>query len=161
MPQLNLEDFAPQLIWLAIIFVLFYVALSRLALPRIEKVLKDRKAKLGGDLQAARDAQHGADKEAERYESEIAAAKAKGHTAIRASREKLDAELGEKRRILDGQLAEKTAETEKTVKSFLERAAGEMESITSSVVSDIVKELAGAEVSEKEVRAALRQSSKE
>jgi F-type H+-transporting ATPase subunit b len=160
-PALNPETFAPQLIWLAIIFVLFYFALSRLALPRIEKVLKDRKAKIGGDIQAARDAQHHADKEAERYEAEIAAAKAKGHTTIRAAREKLEAELGEKRRDLDAQLAEKTAETEKNVKTFLERAAGEMESITASVVSDIVKELAGVEVNENEVRTALRQSSKE
>jgi F-type H+-transporting ATPase subunit b len=161
MPQLNLEDFAPQLIWLAIIFTLFYLALSRLALPRIEKVLKDRKAKLGGDLQAARDAQQQADKEAELYEAELAAAKAKGHTTIRASRETLDAELSEKRRALDAQLAEKTAETEKRVQGLLERASGEMESMTASVVSDIVKELAGVEVSDNEVQAALRQTSKE
>ncbi len=161
MPQLNLDDFAPQLIWLAIIFSLFYLALSRLALPRIEKVLKDRKAKLGGDLQAARDAQQKADKEAERYAAEIAGAKAKGHGTIRASREKLDAELAEKRKALDGQLAEKTAETEKRVQGLLERASGEMEAMTTGVVSDIVKELAGVEVSDKEVQTALRQTSKE
>ncbi len=160
MPQLQPGDFAPQLIWLAIIFTLFYLALSRLALPRIEQVLKDRKAKIGGDLQAARDAQHHADKEAERYEAEIAAAKAKGHGTIRASREKLDAEMGEKRKALDDQLAAKTAETEKSVQGLLERAAGEMESMTANVVSDIVKELAGVEVSDKEVLTALRQSSK-
>ena len=96
MPQLQPGDFAPQLIWLAIIFTLFYFALSQLALPRIERVLKDRKTKIGGDLQAARDAQHNADKEAERYEAEIAAAKTKGHSVVRASRDKLNGELGEK-----------------------------------------------------------------
>ncbi len=161
MPQLQPGDFAPQLIWLAIIFTLFYFALSQLALPRIERVLKDRKAKIGGDLQAARDAQHNSDKEAERYEAQIAAAKTKGHGMIRASREKLDAELGEKRRDLDSQLTEKTAETEKRVQSLLERASGEMEAMTAGVVSDIVKELAGLEVNDNEVKAALRQRSKE
>ncbi len=161
MPQLQPGDWAPQLIWLAIIFTLFYFALSQLALPRIERVLKDRKAKIGGDIQAARDAQHNADKEAERYEADIAAAKTKGHGMIRASREKLDAELGDKRRNLDIQLAEKTAETEKRVQSLLERASGDMEAMTAGVVSDIVKELAGMDVSEKEVQAALRQRSKE
>jgi F-type H+-transporting ATPase subunit b len=161
MPQLVPTDFAPQLIWLAIIFTLFYFVLSQLALPRIERVLKDRKAKIGGDLQAARDAQHNADKEAERYEAELTAAKAKGHGTIRASREKLDVELNEKRGVLDGQLAEKTAETEKRVQGLLERASGEMEAMTAGVVSDIVKELAGIEVSDNEVQAALRQRSKE
>ena len=63
--------------------------------------------------------------------------------------------------MLDGQLAEKTAETEKRVQALLERASGEMEAMTAGVVSDIVKELAGVEVSDKEVQAALRQRSKE
>jgi F-type H+-transporting ATPase subunit b len=161
MPQLNLEDFAPQLIWLAIIFTLFYFALSRLALPRIEKVLKDRKSKIGGDLESARKAQLEADKEAARYEAEIAGAKGKGHTTIRSSREKLDAELAQKRGELDAQLAEKAAETEKRVQSLLERASGEMEAMTAGVVGDIVKELAGVEVSETEVQAALRRTPKE
>jgi F-type H+-transporting ATPase subunit b len=161
MPQLQPGDWAPQLIWLAIIFTLFYLALSRLALPRIEQVLKDRSSKIGGDLKAARDAQNEAGKEAERYEAGIAAAKTKGHNFIRASRETLNGELSEKRKALDEQLAAKTAETESKVQGLLERASGEMEAITAGVVSDIVKELAGVEVSDDEVRAALRQGSKE
>lgn len=160
-PALNIDWYIPQLIWLAIIFTLFYLALSQLVLPRIERVLKDRKGKIGDDLQAAHDAQHNADKEAERYEAEIAAAKAKGHGRVRASREKLDGELSEKRKDLDDQLAEKTAETEKRVQGLLDRASGEMEAMTAGAVSDIVKELAGIEVSDNEVQAALRQRSKE
>ncbi|MGA9550398.1 MAG: hypothetical protein WA579_16975 [Rhodomicrobium sp.] len=160
-PALNIDWYIPQLIWLAIIFTLFYLALSQLVLPRIERVLKDRKTKIGGDLQAARDAQHNADKEAERYEAEIAAAKAKGHGSIRASRQKLDGEFGEKRKDLDTQLAQKTAETEKRVQGLLERAFGEMDAMTAGAVSDIVKALAGIEVSDSEVQAALRQRSKE
>ena len=149
------------MIWLAIIFTLFYLALSQLALPRIERVLKDRKTKIGGDLQAARDAQHNADKEAERYEAEIAAAKAKGHGTIRASREKLDGSSVKSAKISTAQLAEKTAETEKRVQGLLERAFGEMDAMTAGAVSDIVKALAGIEVSDSEVQAALRQRSKE
>jgi len=160
-PALNIDWYIPQLIWLAIIFTLFYLALSYLVLPRIETVLKDRKSKLDGDVQAARDAQRDADKEAERYEAEIAAAKAKGHSSIRASREKLDAELNEKRGSLDAQLAAKTADTEKRVQGLIQRASGEIEAMTAGVVNDIVKELAGIDVSDEEVHAALRQRSKE
>ncbi|MBT3071789.1 F0F1 ATP synthase subunit B' [Rhodomicrobium sp. Az07] len=161
MPQLQPGDFAPQLIWLAIIFTLFYIALSRLALPRIAKVLADRKTKLGGDLSAAREAQASADQEAQRYETELANAKAKGNGTIRSAREKLEAELGEKRRVLETELAAKAAETETKVKAVLEKASGQMEAMTADVVSDIVKELAGIDVTENEVRDALRQRSKE
>ena len=118
------DDFAPQLIWLAIIFTLFYFALSQLALPRIERVLKDRKTKIGGDLQAARDAQHNADKEAERYEAEIAAAKTKGHGMIRASREKLDGELGEKRKVSTLSLPKRRQRLRNAFKASLSELSG-------------------------------------
>jgi len=161
MPQLQPGDFAPQLIWLAIIFLLFYLSLSRLALPRIAKVIASRKAKIEGDLEGARQAQQHADREAERYEAQIAAAKTKGQASLRAHRDKLEAEMAGKREALDKELAAKAAETEKNVHKLLERAAGEMEAMTAGAVSDIVKEFAGLEVSDGDVRAALRQSSKE
>lgn len=161
MPQLQPADFAPQLIWLAIIFTLFYLALSRIALPRIESVLASRKAKIENDLEGARQAQQNADQESERYDANIAGAKAKGQTRIRGHRETLEAELAAKRESFDKELAAKAAETEKSIQKLLERASGEMEAMTAGAVSDIVKEFAGLEVSDGDVRAALRQSSKE
>jgi F-type H+-transporting ATPase subunit b len=160
MPQLQPGDFAPQLIWLAIIFTLFYLALSYLALPRIEQVITGRKTKIEGDLHGAREAQTLADREAQRYEAEIAAAKAKGQGNIRTAREKLDAEIAGKRETLDRQLLAKAAETEKSVQQLLAKASGQMEAMTAGVVSDIVKEFAGVDASDGEVRAALRQGVK-
>ena len=84
--------------------------------------------------------------------------------ASRASapiREKLEAELAQKREAFDGELAAKAAETDQSVHKLLEQAAGQMEAMTAGAVSDIVKEFAGLEVSDSEVRAALRQGSKE
>jgi F-type H+-transporting ATPase subunit b len=160
MPQLQPADFAPQLIWLAIVFTLFYLALSRGALPRIERVLANRKTKIESDLEGARQAQQHADEEASRYEAQIAAAKTKGQASIRGHRETLEAELAAKRESFDKELAAKAAETEQNVRKLLERASGEIQAMTAGAVSDIVKEFAGLEVSEGEVRDALRQSSK-
>ena len=161
MPQLQPGDFAPQLFWLAIIFALFYLALSRLALPRITEVIEARKAKIEGDLKDAREAQAKAQREAERYDAKIAAAKATSQANILAHRAKLDAELNGKRGELDRQLAAKAAETEKSIRQSLEQASGELEAMTAGVVAGIVKELAGVEANADEVRAALRQSAKE
>ena len=161
MPQLNIDDFAPQLIWLAIIFAAFYFALANQALPRIQGILASRKARMEGDIESARAAQQRADREAERYEAGIAAARAKGQAGIRAHRQKLEAELGQKREAFERDLAAKAAETDKSVQKLIEQAAGEMESMTAGAVSDIVKEFAGLEVTSGEVSAALRQGSKE
>jgi F-type H+-transporting ATPase subunit b len=161
MPQLQFEDFAPQLIWLAIIFTAFYFALSNMALPRIQEVLAKRKAKIEGDIESARNAQQHADAEAKRYDAGVAAAKSKGQASIRAHREKLEAELAQKREAFDKELAAKAASTDQAVRKLMEHASGQMEAITADAVGDIVKEFSGVEVSVDEVRAALRQGSKE
>jgi F-type H+-transporting ATPase subunit b len=153
-------NYVPQLVWLAISFTLLYLLLSRLALPRIEKVLNERRSRIGGDLETARAARLQSEEAAQRYEAAIAAAKAKSQGTIRAAREKLEAELSGQRSTVEQQLAAKAAETEKKVQGFLERAAGEMEAMTAGVVSGIVKELSGADATAEEVKAALRQSSK-
>ncbi len=160
-PALNSEYYPTQLFWLAVIFTLFYLALTYRVLPRIEHVIGARKAKIEGDLKGAREAQQHADREAADYDAAIAAAKAKGQTGMRAQREKLEAELNSKREEFERQLLQKAAETEKAVQGLIERAAGEMEAMTKDAVAGIVKELAGVEVSDDEVHAALRLRAKE
>src|SRR3990170_484006 len=47
LPQLNPADFSPQLIWLALTFVVLYLILARVALPRIGEVLDERREREG------------------------------------------------------------------------------------------------------------------
>ena len=161
MPQLQPADFSPQLIWLAITFVLLYAGLSRLVLPRIEHILGARKARIGGDIEKAREAQAQSEKVMARYEADIAAAKSKAQATLRNAREALDRELSEKRAELDERLAKRSSEAESAIRAMLERAAGELETAAAGVVNDILKQLAGVEASADEVRGALRQIAKE
>lgn len=161
MPQLQPADFAPQLVWLAITFAILYFALARIALPRIEKVLGERKSKIALDLEKAREAQKYAEEEMIRYEAEIAAARAKGQAKLRTEREKLEAELAKKRAAVESEAAAMTAKAEERVRAMLERASADMETMASDVVNEIVRQLAGVEVTGDEVRAALRQVRKE
>ena len=49
-PPFNPQTFASQLVWLAIAFVVLYVLMSRLALPRIGKIIDDRDGVIKGDI---------------------------------------------------------------------------------------------------------------
>ena len=64
MPQLNVHDplLLGQVAWGAVIFAGFYMVLSRSALPRIERVLENRRTRIQNDLDIARRAKADADR---------------------------------------------------------------------------------------------------
>lgn len=63
MPQLHFKDplLQGQVVWGAIIFFVFYLLLSRSALPRVADVIKTREARVQSDLDLARRARKDAD----------------------------------------------------------------------------------------------------
>src|SRR5215471_19667965 len=75
MPQLVPEDMAPQLVWLAILFFVFYLLMSAIAVPRISATLQARDAKISGDLAAAEKANEDARALIESYHQRLSQAR--------------------------------------------------------------------------------------
>ena len=53
MPQLELEYFAPQIIWLIISFTVLWVLMAKVALPRIGLILEERQKRISDNLAMA------------------------------------------------------------------------------------------------------------
>ena len=84
MPQL---DFAnpltiSQIVWGAIIFVLFYLLLSRWALPKVATVVDARHASIAGDLETARSAKAEADAAVTELTEAVRRARAEAQAAV-------------------------------------------------------------------------------
>lgn len=82
MPQLHFGDplLQGQVVWGAIIFFIFYLILSRSALPRVGKVLEKRDKRIQQDLTLARQSKAQAD----RAHQELLSAKEKASESARA-----------------------------------------------------------------------------
>ena len=79
MPQLDVASYLPQLVWLAISFVVLYLLMAKLALPRIADVLEERSMRREDNLARAEDLQRQAEAAAEAYENVLAEARGAAH----------------------------------------------------------------------------------
>ncbi len=89
MPQLNFHDFAPQIVWLVITFVVLYLVMSKLAVPAISDTLDKRQGKIQGDLDAAEKASEDTRALVAAYEKRLADAR---EEARRLQRERAEAD---------------------------------------------------------------------
>jgi F-type H+-transporting ATPase subunit b len=130
MPQLDFKDFAPQLVWLAILFVVLYLIMSRLAVPAISDTLEKRQARIQADLDAAEKANDATREAVAAYEKRLADAREEARRLTRdrgeADSAALAKRLGEVGERLGGQIAEaekRIAGQRATVMAGLEQMA--------------------------------------
>ncbi len=116
MPQLEFANplLISQVVWGAIIFALFYVAVSRYGLPKVDAILAHRAEVIGGDLAAARASKQTADQAVAELTQARRTAYAQSQAAVNAATQQAktaaarDAEAARTR--LDAQLAQSEAQ---------------------------------------------------
>lgn len=155
MPQLNPNDFAPQLVWLAITFVALYFLMARVALPRIATVIESRRDRIASDLDSAARHRQETDEVIAAYEQELAQARSKAHQIAANARGKLNDELAEERSRIEAETAETTAAAEERISKSRNQALGEVDAAARDVAADIVNRLIGTKPTAKELTEAV------
>lgn len=156
LPQLNTQDFAPQLIWLAITFGLLYLALSWFVLPKVGSVLSDRKAKIDGDLADAAKLKGETDKALADYEKALADARAKASGIAKDTRQKVGSETEAEKARVEADLASKLQAAEARISATKTKALESVNEIAAGTASAVVGRLIGQDVSAADVAAALK-----
>lgn len=160
LPQLNPNDFAPQLIWLAVTFALLYFLMSRAALPRVAEVLNERKERIARDIADAERLKEDTDKALADYEKALADARAKASAIAKEVNEKLTADTERERSAIDSQIASRLADAEVRIADVKAKALTSVGDIASDTASAIVKQLIGQDVPADEVKRAIVQLGK-
>jgi F-type H+-transporting ATPase subunit b len=144
MPQLDYHTFVPQLVWLAITFVILYALMSWLALPKVKGAIDGRRQHLDSDLGRASALKQEAEAALAAYQKTLADARAAAQETLRETSEKLAAEAAERQRQLSAILAEQIAAAEGRIVASKDQALGEIRGIAAEVGGAIVAKLTGA-----------------
>ncbi|MBI1383505.1 MAG: ATP F0F1 synthase subunit B [Rhizobiales bacterium] len=154
MPQFNIPDYAPQVIWLAIVFITFYLVMARLALPRIADVLEQRRDRIQRDLDEAERLKGETEQAITAYEQALAEARGKAHVIAQDNRERLTADVERERQETERQLDERLTAAEARIQATKAAALSEVTRIGSETAGAIVERLIGASPSDSELATA-------
>lgn len=143
MPQLEFHTFAPQLVWLVIVFGYLYVLMSRVALPRIATVLEERRDRIADDLDQAAQFKRQTDEAIEAYEKALAEARAKASGIAQETRDRLHEETERQRLSIEARLAEKISEAEAQITATKNAALQNVRAVAVDVTEAIVSQLLG------------------
>jgi F-type H+-transporting ATPase subunit b len=154
-PPFDGHSFASQLTWLAIAFVLLYVLMAKLALPKVGRVIENRQKRIEGDVAEAGRLKQQSDEAVATYEKALADARGRAQTIANETRERQAANAEAARKTTEDALNAKLAAAEKTIAATKQAAMSNVRAIAEDAAAAIVERLIGAAPDQKAVAAAV------
>ena len=155
-PPFNPEYFPSQILWLTITFVLFYLFLSRVVLPRIAGILEVRRDRIAQDLDTAARMKDEADAAIAAYEQELADARVKANDLAQKARDQARADAEAERKSVEAGLEQKLADAEARISSIKSSAMKDVGAVAETTAAMIVDRLAGSAPTKTELSAAVK-----
>ena len=155
-PPFDSSTFASQLLWLAITFGLFYLLMSRVALPRIASILEVRSDRIAQDLDEANRLKEESDAAIAAYEQELAEAKSRAHAIAQDARDSAKADVEAKRAGVGADLTSKIADAETRIAGIKAKAMGGVGGIAEETTQVLLSELLGGKGTKSDIAAAVK-----
>jgi F-type H+-transporting ATPase subunit b len=160
MPQLDPTYWASQSFWLILIFTLLYLALSKMFIPKIKEGLDDRENKIKDDLDEAQELKLIAEEKLIEYESAIDNAKKEVQKIIFESKNKLNTEIQNKKKIFEKEMDIEVKNVEKEIEQLKKDSLISISSISEDMTSDVIEIVSGEPLNQSSVKAAVFESTK-
>jgi F-type H+-transporting ATPase subunit b len=155
MPQLDITTFAPQLFWLAVLFIVLYLLMSRIGLPQLGGILAARRGRIEGDLAKAQQMKSEAEAVIAAYQRTLAEARADAQATLRETVERLNAAAAERQKKLADSLAAETATAERRIAAAKAEALANLRDVAIDVARAAAQKVAGVEIDAARARTAV------
>lgn len=159
-PPFQTENFAPQIVWLVVIFSVLYVLMSRLALPRVGGIIENRAAKIASDLDASREMQAEAQAAAKANDETLRLRREEAQAIGRDAQQKIAADAAARRTAAEADAAEKIRAAEARIVAAKNDALANVEQIAVEAAAAIVEKLTGARADLSQLKAEFQRSVK-
>jgi len=140
-PPFDASTFVPQLFWLAVTFTVLYLALERLALPRIARVLGDRRTRIADDLNRAEKLRLEADAALKAYEKALAEARAHAAAIAQEARTAIKAESNRRIAEVEAELLRQIEAAEAAIATAKNEALAGVRAVAIEVAASIVEKV--------------------
>jgi F-type H+-transporting ATPase subunit b len=144
MPQLDVSTFTPQLFWLVVWFVVLYLVMAKLGLPRIALAIEARRQRREDDLARAAEMKAAAETANAAFQQTMAKARAEAQAVIKEAADRFAVEAAQRQRALAAVLAEQIAAAEQRIAATRDEALTEVRGIAIDVGRAVVEKLTGS-----------------
>ncbi len=156
MPQMNADDWPTQIAWVILTFTILLVLMWSYALPRVRRVLDNRRAKIADDVGKAEAFKAEAEAALKAYQTALAEARAKAQTMLTDMQARLDQEATAQRAKLDAELSAKAADAEARIRKARADAMASLREVASDAAREATRRLIGVEPDRAAVEAAVK-----
>ena len=158
MPQIDQISaiYASQLFWLVVVFALIYFGIGRAMLPKIERVIEDRDAKIKGDLAAAEQARAEADSADAAYQARLGNGRSEAQAATAKAKADATAQAEKRLKAADAEIAAKIDAAEAELQAQQAEAVAGVEAVAVEAAQEIVAKIAGLKVDKRAATKAVK-----
>lgn len=156
LPQFDATWWGGQIVWLALIFLVLYLALSKVLLPKLSKTIDEREGKISGDIADARRLKQEAEAQAVAAEAELVDARAKAQKTAADAKAKAAANAAERQSAEEAKLNARLVSAEAEIRAARDQAMSNVSAIAAETAQAIVEKLTGDKVTADAVQAAVK-----
>jgi F-type H+-transporting ATPase subunit b len=155
MPQLDPAFFGTQLFWLAVTFIVLYLLMWRVAMPRIAGVLQQREDKIQGDLETANKLKEETKSVIAAYEKALADARGEAQALARQTADAANAESSQRQHEVAGRIAAELAAAERRIAEARAAAMADIRTMAVEVAQSAFARLTGASAEQGKIAGAV------
>ena len=160
MPQLDPTYWASQAFWLILVFFILYIAISKFYLPKIKDNLDNRENKIKEDLEYANKFKEQSEAKAKEYDIILMNAKKEVSKIHFESKNILDKNIHSKKEIMEKEIEKEILKAKKEISELKKNSITSIQSISESIVSDIIENISGNKLNESSIKATVEDISK-